>query len=223
MDKLTDIQKKVLELFRKSSLKDKFYWTGGTVLSFFYLHHRRSNDLDFFSDKSFNYSQIIGFIRNLKEKLRLRQIEQKKIFDRWEFFLKNEEEIRIEFVFYDYPKIRARKKWQGIFIDSLDDIAANKTMALFDRNDPKDLVDLYFLLTKKRYNVKTLLRLVERKFGIKLEESSFWSESLKALDNLNKISPLLIAKNSKEKQKIMREIKKFFISNSIKYLEKWLK
>ena len=223
MAEITPLQKKVLDLFSNSPLKDKFYWTGGTLLSFFYLHHRRSRDLDFFSDKPFSYNQIIGFVRGLKKQLKLKEIEEKKIFDRWEFFLHDKEELRIEFVFYDHPKLKPQKKWQGIFIDSLEDIAANKVVAFFDRNDPKDLVDLYFLLVKKKFEVKTLLKLVEKKFGVKLAEGSFWSESFKSLKNLKKISPLLIAKNSREKQKIINKIENYFTTKSAEYLLKKLK
>ena len=223
MAEITLLQKKVLDLFSKSLLKNKFYWTGGTLLSFFYLHHRQSKDLDFFSDKPFDYNQIIGFIRNLKKQLKLKEIEEKKIFDRWEFFLHDKEELRMEFVFYDHPKIKSRKKWQGIFIDSLEDIAANKVIALFDRNDPKDLVDLYFLLVKNKFKVKTLLRLVEKKFGVKLTKGSFWSESFKSFKDLKKVSLLLITKTKKEKQKIINEIKDYFTSRSAEYLWKKLK
>jgi len=129
----------------------------------------------------------------------------------------------MEFVFYEHPKIKSRKKWQGIFIDSLEDIAANKVMAFFDRNDSKDLIDLYFLLVKKKFKVKNLLRLVERKFGVKLTESSFWSESLKSLKDIKAISPLLIVKNKKEKQKIIDEIQNYFTSHSTGYLWKKLR
>ena len=31
-----------------------FYFTGGTALSYIYLHHRQSEDLDFFTEKNFN-------------------------------------------------------------------------------------------------------------------------------------------------------------------------
>lgn len=46
------------ELFR-SPLRRFFYWTGGTLLSFRYLHHRASFDIDLFSDRPFQYSDII--------------------------------------------------------------------------------------------------------------------------------------------------------------------
>ena len=222
MAELTSIQRKVLNLFKKSSLKDKFYWTGGTLLSSLYLHHRQSKDLDFFSNSPFSYQEIISFIKQIKEDLSLKKIEQKKIFDRWEFFLHNKSKIRIEFVLYDYPKLKSRKKWQGILVDSLDDIATNKVMAFFDRNDPKDLFDLYFLLTKKKYKVRKLLKMVEKKFGVEFSESSFWSESHKALKDLDNLRPLLMTKSSKERDKIIKKVKNYFIDNSVHYLDKFI-
>lgn len=218
---ITPLQKRVLELFRKSPLSKKFYWTGGTVLAFFYLHHRKSKNLDFFSDSPINYDEIIKFIRTLKKELKLKELREKKIFDRWEFILKNKEELRLEFVYYEHPKLKPRKKWEGVFIDSFEDIAANKVMAFFDRNDPKDLVDLYFLLTKGDYKINRLLKLVEKKFGVKLEKGSVWSEAFKSLENLDELKPLIIGK-PKEIEKILKKIKDYFISHSQKYLKKYL-
>ena len=223
MSEITTLQKQVLDLFRKSSLKKGFYWTGGTLLSAYYLHHRQSKDLDFFSDSSFSYNQIIPFIRKLKTNLKLPYIEEKKVYDRWEFFLHNKGDLRLEFVFYPHSRIRPRKKWQGISIDSLEDIAANKVMAFFDRNDPKDLFDLYCLLTKKKHSLKTLLKLVEKKFGVKIEKMSFWSETHKSLDNLDEIAPLLISRDSQEKQKLLKEIRDYFVSRSNQCLRRILK
>lgn len=221
MPELTPIQKQVLNLFKKSPLKEKFYWTGGTLLSAVYLHHRQSHDLDFFSDAPFSHTEVIGFIRKLKNLLALPIIEEKKIFDRWEFFLHNKEKLRLEFVFYDHPRIHPHKNWHGILIDSLDDITTNKLMAFFDRNDPKDLVDLYFLLTNKNYNIGKLLKLVERKFGVKFQKNAVWSEAFKGMKNLDSLKPLLFGDVNK-RQKIIREVKDYFTSRASQYLEKIL-
>ncbi len=223
MIELTLLQKKVLDLFDKSSLKDKFYWTGGTLLSSYYLHHRRSNDIDFFTDEPFTYNQIIGFIRKLKKELKLNQVEEKKIFDRQEFILHNKGKLRLEFVQYEHPKIKARKKWKGILIDSLDDIAANKLMSLFDRNDPKDLFDLYFLLTRKKYTIKKLIKLVEKKFGVSFKKSTVLSEFHKSTKELANLKPFILAKNQQEKKKIIKEIQKYFSELSSQYLKRVLK
>ena len=184
MKEITHLQKETLELLRKSPLSKNFYWTGGTVLSVFYLHHRRSRNLDFFSDAPVNYDEIIRFIRLLKAELKLKELKEKKIFDRWEFILKDREELRLEFVYYDHPKLKPRKRWNGIYVDSFDDIATNKLMAFLDRNDPKDLADLYFILTKGGYKITHLLKLVEKKFGVKIEKGSVWSEAFKSLKDL---------------------------------------
>ena len=103
----------------------------------------------------------------------------------------------MKFVHYNYPKLKKRKKWNGVYIDSLDDIAANKLMAFFDRNEPKDLFDLYFLITKKGYKVQKLLKLTEKKFGVSFSKTAVFSESFKAIDNLENLKPLFLTKNKK--------------------------
>ena len=212
------MQKRVLNLFSQSSLKDKFYWTGGTALAHLYLHHRRSHDLDFFSDNSFTYNQIIGFVRQLKKELNLPFIEEKKIYDRREFLLHNRERLRLEFVYYPHPGLKARRKINHIFVDSLDDIAANKLMAHFDRNDPKDLFDLYFLLAKSGYSSKKLIKLTEKKFGVKFDQGAIFSEAYKSLKDLKELKPLILDKDAKTKQKIIEEIQRYFFQESERYL-----
>lgn len=220
MAELTPLQNKTLKAFAKSSLVKSFYWTGGTVLSVFYFQHRQSKDLDFFSDKDFGYRDIIGFIQKLKKQLKLVKIEEKKIFDRYNFLLTNKAKLRLEFVHFEHPNLKPRKKWQGITIDSLEDIAANKVMALFDRSDPKDLVDIYFLL--KKFQPKKLLKLVEKKFDIVFDESSLWSECQKGLGSLDEITPLLIAETEDKKRKIIQELKRYFEKQATQYLHKIL-
>lgn len=220
---LNPLQKEVLNLFSENPLKEQFYWTGGTALSVLYLNHRRSEDIDFFSDQTFSHDQIVGFVQDLKSQLGLERVEEEKIFDRWEFFLQDDNELRIEFVFYNHPNLKPRQEWKGITVDSLEDIAVNKTMALFGRNDPKDVVDLYFLLTEKEYGVEKLLEKVERKFGVKFNKTSFWSEGCRVLEDLDDITPLLLAESSERKQQIIEEIKKYFSSKSSDYLDEKLK
>lgn len=55
---LTRSQKKTVDLLAKSPLRDKFYWTGGTLLAYHYLGHRRSLDLDFFSQERFSFEEV---------------------------------------------------------------------------------------------------------------------------------------------------------------------
>ena len=50
---LSENQKKFLKLLsEEKSICAHFYLTGGTALAEFYLHHRLSEDLDFFSEQN---------------------------------------------------------------------------------------------------------------------------------------------------------------------------
>lgn len=63
-------QKQFLELvLQESYFLKKFYLTGGTALSCWYLHHRESYDLDFFSPDEVNPSRISKWILANKKKL----------------------------------------------------------------------------------------------------------------------------------------------------------
>ena len=95
------------------------------------------------------------------------------------------------------------------------DIAANKTMAHMDRDEPKDLFDLYFLIKQKDFTPKKLLSLVKQKFGVEFDESLFWSEAFKTLPLLKSLEPFVVQKN---KKKLIREVTTYFKKNSNKYL-----
>jgi hypothetical protein len=49
MEILTEGQKAVIRPIARSLLRQEFFLTGGTALSAFYLQHRYSDDLDFFT------------------------------------------------------------------------------------------------------------------------------------------------------------------------------
>ncbi len=223
MVELNSLQKKVLTLLAKSSLSKRFYWTGGTLLASHYLHHRLSEDLDFFTDQKFSYNDVIGFINELQKFVDLDIVDEKRVHDRWEFLIRNKERLRLEFVFYDFPKLKTRKQWQGVLVDSLDDLIANKVMALFDRAHPKDLFDVYCLLTRRKYSVNYLLKKVEQKFKVRISESALWGAAEKALRNLSTIEPFLLVKNQRAKEKLFAEVKDYFISHSVNYLHRVLK
>lgn len=64
---LTDDQKLFLTHFRASSLLESFYLTEGTAFSAFFLHHRLSEDLDFFSEQPVWIEEVLAFIKSLPQ------------------------------------------------------------------------------------------------------------------------------------------------------------
>jgi predicted nucleotidyltransferase component of viral defense system len=219
--RLTPFQIALLRIVSGSELKNKFYWTGGTALAYFYLKHRFSNDLDFFSDEKVNYQEVFPLVEKISKKLNLKKIGDRKIFDRWEFFLKNDKEMRLEFVHYQFKNLKPRKKWKNIFVDSLEDMAANKTMALIDRHDIKDVFDVYFLIKRKKFTPQYLLKLVEKKFNVRFPLSLFWGEALNAMIQSDRIKPLLIG-NEKSQNNQLNKIRDYLEKESAKFLKSQL-
>lgn len=59
---LTKEQQVILAQVKKEPFLDQFYFTGGTALSAFYLQHRYSEDLDFFTEKKFDTQDIFDLV-----------------------------------------------------------------------------------------------------------------------------------------------------------------
>lgn len=218
---LNQTQHTTLELLIQSGLAKTFYWTGGTLLSVRYLHHRYSHDLDFFSDTPFSFDDLEDFFGCLKDRLDIGEISSHHISNRWEFILP-EDSMRIDFVYYNHEKKRLKplEEFEGVYVDSLEDVAANKTMAYFDRNEPKDLYDIYFLITKGNFSAVKLLDFVRRKFGVSFSEFSFWSESTKSLKLLDSLTPFIPEEN--QKSQLIGAVKDFYRLQGKKYLDKIL-
>ena len=221
---LTSSQKIALAVLSSSSLRDKFYWTGGTLLSFYYLHHRLSFDLDFFSEEKFGFDEINPVVNEIKNKGGFKRVEFKKIYDRYEFLFFGKENLRIEFVYYNHEKktLKKRKKFLGVFIDSLEDIAANKLIAFFDRSEPKDVFDLYFIFTKTKITPKKLIKLTQKKFRILVSLVDLWGKAVLIMEKMDELEPLILGEEN-EKKALFEKIKDYFKEQGKLYLDKYLR
>ncbi len=89
---LLPIQRELLVELGKMNDASFFYLTGGTALSEFYLAHRRSYDLDFFTSK---LELILPFTKTLEEKLAKEQYTL-RVIHRFESFVEYEIEKKGE-------------------------------------------------------------------------------------------------------------------------------
>lgn len=155
------------EVANEPKLAD-FYLTGGTALSAYYLQHRVSDDLDFFSFSEPDTFFIHEFVNKLKKRLAAVSVRFEKLHDRNQFYfnLNNNEELKIEFSKYPFKQLENPKDIKGLKIDGLRDIGANKLMAALERFDPKDFVDLYFILQDEE--LEKIRKDAETKFGVKI-------------------------------------------------------
>ena len=139
---LYKLQDKVFEALR--GRYGSLYLTGGTALSRFYLHHRYSDDLDFFvnDDTSFitQVQNILG-VMNKSFKVLTNKLIQHDTFIR--IWIESEGvELKLEFV-NDVPfRWNTSHTVLDIPIDNVGNILANKLTALISRDEPKDVYDI---------------------------------------------------------------------------------
>lgn len=172
---LKDWQKRVIQFLISVPGFEKFYLTGGTALAAFYLRHRVSDDLDFFSYDDIDSIFIHDLANKIKNFLDASETRFSRLYDRNQFFyLSGGEEVKIEFTKYPFSQLEPVNNFEGLFVDSEHDVAVNKLAAVLDRFDPKDFVDLYFLLPK--FPLEKLRDGVEKKFGIKVDALFLGSE-----------------------------------------------
>ncbi|MBI3420807.1 MAG: nucleotidyl transferase AbiEii/AbiGii toxin family protein [Candidatus Sungbacteria bacterium] len=145
---LSENQRTLLDLLsREKSICNHFYLTGGTALAEFYLHHRLSEDLDFFSEQEFDPQSISVVLKKIQGAASIRKIEYQQSFNRNLFFLHtNTEIIKTEFTYFPFPRIEQKQKIGELFIDSIIDIAVNKIFTIYQKPRSRDFIDLYLIL-----------------------------------------------------------------------------
>jgi predicted nucleotidyltransferase component of viral defense system len=145
---LTPLQRRVLDAFSKTELPKEFFLTGGTALAHFYLQHRLSEDLDFFTE----IPGAVTRVRSILDSIANTLSGSLKVRREYENFLEailstDSDKVRCDFALTSPFRLQPTQFAPefGINIDNLLDIACNKFSALFDRHEAKDFVDVYFL------------------------------------------------------------------------------
>ena len=163
---LTKKQKLALELIAQTSLAQEFYFSGGTALAYYYLKHRRSEDLDFFSQKEFDPQSVFVNLKSFQTSLGYISIDFQQSFNRNLFFLRfaHNYVLKLEFTFYPFSQVEQPMLKDGLLIDSALDIAVNKLFTISQKPRGRDYFDLYFLVKKYHFNLKNLRMLAKQKF-----------------------------------------------------------
>jgi len=198
MSILTPQQKQILDQIEKSQfIVSNFYFTGGTVLSEFYLKHRYSEDLDFFSEEKFDFDLVLMEINKWAKDLNFTFTRQvKEVVDIYILKFNDKDTLKLDFGYYPYRRVGKSIKYQEITVDSEFDIAINKLATINQRSSVKDFVDLYFLLDK--FTIWDLMEGVKVKFRMELEPWLLGSDleyAAKDFENLPRmIKPLTLEK-----------------------------
>ncbi len=151
---LNEKQQKILPSL--SFLKENnFYLAGGTALAV-YLGHRTSLDFDFYTKLRFDSTLLYRKIEDVFGTKAVLSLKEKntlscKILD-----------VNLSFFWYKYPPLKKTRKFDGVLLASLEDIAAMKLIAVYQRPAKRDYIDVYFLL--RIFSLEQMFSLVKKKY-----------------------------------------------------------
>lgn len=197
---LTPIQERVLDIFFSVPLlRQHFYLTGGTALSEFYLHHRYSDDLDFFT-----HSMEIDIAQRLIEdalsenSVSFQKQTSSATFRRYLL----DGELQIDLVReYDF-RVGIPQLHRNYMVDTPQNIVINKIVALYGRLDAKDYVDLFFLSKYlPEFKIMELIKIGQNKDGGL--EAFQWVKVTSDVDTLSILPRMIVPVK-------MSQIKSFF-------------
>ncbi len=200
---LTPEQFEFLELVKiDPRITKAFYLTGGTALSEFYLRHRLSEDLDFFTEeKEVNQKLVEAYLKKVSGKLSIKEIKRTVFMGLFSYSLvfKDNSKLKVDFNYYPFPRIEKGTKYGDLSIDSLRDIAANKVHTLFVKPRDRDYIDLYFIMKNGDFELNELILDAKAKFDWDIDKLTLASQFLRTKEiGVLETPKLLIPFNKKK-------------------------
>lgn len=188
----------------------KFYLSDGTALSSWYLHHRDSFDLDFFSEQEeVNSAYIIKWLISQKDKLGIVDIihEEQFGFNFFNLTYSNGDKLKVDFSYFPSERINKGIAWKGLQIDSLYDIAVNKFHTIATSPRGRDYIDLYLILKQESYPIKQLIQDAAIKHGVRQGTLQIAKQFLRSSE-FSDSPKMLIPLDKKEMDKFFSDLAK---------------
>ncbi len=160
---LYPLQDRVLNILGK--IETDFYLTGGTALSRNYLHHRFSDDLDFFVNRVSDFNQQV---QSCIQALKVEFPDKVEIAITGESFARlfiNLENVSLKIEFINDVAFRVKQPIQtSLFVrtDIIENILSNKICAL-SRDEPKDIADIWHISIKYNFSWKEIVEYAKNK------------------------------------------------------------
>lgn len=166
----TPLQARVLDLLLRHGLggERNYFLTGGSALAEFDLHHRFSDDLDFFTqgrpDVRPDAEAVATWLR--EDGLEVDKVDLRSpAFARVHLLEPGTSERLVLDFGMEYHPIDPNRQVGDVPVDSYRDMSARKLVAFFERGaeEAKDGVDLFYLLTRGGWALQDLIALARHK------------------------------------------------------------
>lgn len=201
-----DILELLVSLQSRYELRD-FHLAGGTSLAL-QLGHRKSIDLDLFTQDDFDSNTLLEFLEE--------HYGFKMHFSSFSKLKGRIKDVNVDFITHKYPFVDHLIHTENARLFSIPDIAAMKLNAIAGNGTrSKDFIDIYFIL--KHFNVEDILGFYKIKYS---ERNQL--HALKSLNYFEDISladwPEMILENDLKLQDVKKTISKhvMIFSESLK-------
>jgi len=123
-----------------------FFLTGGAVLAGWVLGHRRTDDLDLFTEDDAAMADADRIVRGASAEIgaSAEAVRSHPDFRRY-VVRRGTDAVVVDFVRERVPALHPKIVRDGIPMDSVEEIVANKVCALLGRAEVRDLIDLWHL------------------------------------------------------------------------------
>lgn len=198
---LSPKQSHFLELVASEpSITSRFYFTGGTALAEFHLQHRKSEDIDLFSEnEEVNPVVVEAFLKKVSSKISVTKIKRNQMLGlvSYKMAYNDGEELKVDFNYYPFLRIQKGKKFKNLDVDSLPDIAANKIHTMFMKPRARDFIDLYFIFKSAKYDLNQVILDAKAKFDWHIDPIVLSSQFLK-VGEVGDLPQMLVPFNQQE-------------------------
>jgi hypothetical protein len=165
MQVANSLKQKLTRTLECGILPDDAYLAGGTAV-YFYLHHRLSVDLDFFTPSPFSSEIFLDAIRRCFHEVTVELLGKETVIvylgiDKLKFSL-----FRFPYKLLFEPFEMPIHEGLACPLAHLSDIAAMKAIAINQRGSIKDFIDLFFIVQKMGLDFGSLAALVTDKYQL---------------------------------------------------------
>lgn len=209
------LEKQLGQVIKCDILPPETYLAGGTAV-YFYLKHRVSVDLDFFTPTDFNAEIFVHNIKKCFQDVCVELMEKKTVI-----LYISKEKIQLSLFFFPYEGLNNTHPYAlqndiTCPLASWEDIEAMKAVAISQRGSAKDFIDLYFMLKKTAHTWDDILKFVMKKYDLKRDyEYPLKTSFVYFEDAENEVEDIIMVKQDGKTKKIKKqeweEIKRFFI------------
>lgn len=201
---LSLFERDILEAFFALERSDAFVLTGGAALAEFYFQHRRSDDLDLFTLDEHAFAEVNQQTETMAKAIGADEKQIRALTTLHQVsFERGGETVKIDFVRDSGPSFGEALRQGRVRVDALENIGANKILALFGRAAVRDYIDLYVILQSGQFAFEHLLALAKQKdLGLQEFYLAHW---------IRQQTPRLQSPPAMLKEIDLEEVKRYFL------------